>query len=206
VQLGDKKQTWANGTRLYSPEVVDQLSLDLPFYHFELHYRPEIGTDDIWDIYRSAGWLSSMDVGIYIQKARREKRRPFVRFQRSVKISDTVLSRLEQGALERVKLNDVLMLDEQLEQAGKILVMYWRAYQLNEALTHFLSESDLQQKGMPISAWVAQQMRLVLLFTILCRWFQQAYRKEHGWMSKLRRQFAQSTPAVDISLSPGPIP
>ena len=197
LQLGGSKQTWANGARLFSSEVVDQLSLDLPLYHFELHYPPEIETDDIWDMYRHASWLGSIDVGIYIQKARREKRRPFVRFQRTAKVSDTVLARLEEGALERVKLNDVIMLDEQLGQAGKILAMYWRVYQLNEKLMNFLSHSDLPQNGMPFSAWVAQQMRLVLIFTILCRWFQQEYRKEHSWMSKLRRQFAQSTPTSD---------
>jgi hypothetical protein len=114
-----------------------------------------------------------------------------------------VLARLEEGALERIKLNDILLLDEQLEQGGKILVMYWRASQLHEEVMHFLSGSTLRPEDMPLSVWITQQMRLISIFTILCRWFQQEDQKERGWMKELRQQLLQSTSLVEASDSLG---
>jgi transcriptional regulator with XRE-family HTH domain len=196
-QLQGRRTNQENGRPLFVPEDVDQLLLDIPLYRFEFHYPSDIKTSDIWENYRGGGWITATDVGAYIKKIRREKHVPLVRLQHAVKVSDTVLARLEEGALERIKLIDVLMLDEQLEQRGKIFVMYWRASRLHEEVMHFLSQSPLRPEDRPLSVWIAQQMRLISIFTILCRWFQQEDQKERGWMHELRQQLQQSTSASD---------
>jgi transcriptional regulator with XRE-family HTH domain len=203
LQLQGRRTNRENGRPLFVPEDVDQLLLDIPLYRFEFHYPSDIKTSDIWENYRGGGWITATDVGAYIKKIRREKRVPLVRLQHAVKVSDTVLARLEEGALERIKLNDILLLDEQLEQGGKILVMYWRASQLHEEVMHFLSGSTLRPEDMPLSVWITQQMRLISIFTILCRWFQQEDQKERGWMKELRQQLLQSTSLVEASDSLG---
>jgi transcriptional regulator with XRE-family HTH domain len=189
LQMQGRKTNQREGANFFDMHVVDQLLLDAPFYHVELRYPQEITTDEILAIYRAGAWLMAIDAGTYIRSVRRQKQVSLTRLQHAVKTSDAVLARLEEGALEHVKFVDVFMLDEQLGQGGQILALYWRVYQLREALMQFLSQSNLQQKEMPLPTWISQEMRLILMFTILCRWFQRAYQKERDWMNELREQF-----------------
>lgn len=186
---------------LFVPEDVDKFLIDLPLYRFELVYPPHLRADDIWRVYRCGKWLSITDVGISIRRLRSEKHVPLIQMQHAVKISDSVLARLEEGVLERIKLNDVLMLDEYLEQDGKVLAMYWKAYQLDRTMTQFLTESGSQQKTLSFTNWIKRQERLVFIFTILCRWSQLGDQKERLEMDTLLGRLHQHASLVE-STSP----
>lgn len=191
--------------QLFVPEDVDKFLIDLPLYRFEVVYPPHLGVVDIWNIYRCRKWLTVIDVGTYIRKLRNEKRVPLMRFQHAVKISDSVLARLEEGILERIKLNDILMLDDYLEQNGKVLAMYWKAYLLNREMTEFLTESGHQQKKLKFTHWIEQQERLVFIFTILCRWSQLGDQKERLEMDELLGRLYQSPSLVESTSTTGDI-
>ncbi len=182
---------------LFVPEDVDKFLIDLPLYRFELVYPPRLEAEDIWRVYRCQGWLTVTDVGTYIRKVRGEKRVPLMRLQHAVKISDSMLARLEEGVLERIKFNDVLMLDEHLEQDGKVLAMYWKAYQLDRAMTEFLSERGHQQENVSFASWIEQQERLLFVFTILCRWSQLGDQEERFEVSELLKRLSQTAPLVE---------
>jgi len=188
---------------LFVPEDVDKFLIDLPLYRFELVYPPHLGTEDIWHIYRCNKWLSITDVGTSIKKLRNEKRVPPMRLQHTVKISDSVFARLEEGVLERIKLNDVLMLDDYLDQNGMVLAMYWRAYQLDREMTEFLVESGRQQTTVSFTNWIEQQERLIFIFTILCRWSQLGDQKERSAMDELLGRLYQSPSLVESTSTTG---
>lgn len=188
---------------LFVPEDVNKFLIDLPLYRFELVYPPHFRAEDTLKIYRCKKWLTILDVGTFIRKLRNEKRMPLMRLQHAVKISDSVLTRLEEGVLDRIKLNDVLILDEYLEQDGKILAMYWKAYQFDRAMTEFLTERGQQQKNLPFVNWMEQQERLMFIFTILCRWSQLGDQKERLEMDDLLGRLHQSSRLIESTSTVG---
>lgn len=189
--------------RLFVPEDVDKFLIDLPLYHFELVYPPRFTAEETWKIYHCGGWLTITDVGNAIKMLRSEKRAPLMRLQHAIKISDSVFARLEEGVLERIKFNDVLMLDDYLEQDGKVLAMYWKAYKLYMEMTDFYSESSHQQNTLSITNWIEQQERLVFIFTILCRWSQLGDQAARLGMDELLRRWYQSSSLVDSTSATG---
>lgn len=184
--------------RFFVPEDVEKLLFNLPLYRFELHYPPDIDAHDIWNVYQRGGFLTLADAGVYLKKVRQGKQVPLVHLQHAVKVSDSVLARLEEGSLERVKLMDVLMLDGQLEQHGKVIALYWKVCQDTEMLHRTFAQSrHIQETRTTIDpmASIEEQMHLISIFTILCRWFQQSYPDEQTWMSELRQKLRQTPSA-----------
>lgn len=172
---------------VYVLEDVEKLLSDSLLSHFELEYPPHIDAPDIWEIYQGGGLITVTDIGVYLKKIRQQMHVPLAQLQDVVKLSDSALSRIESGSWERIKLRDVLLLDEQLSQEGKVLTLYWHLYYCNEALSRF-SQTVYPSEDEFASRQREQQMRLVSLFVTLCRWLYQSYGYEQTWMSTLRQK------------------
>ena len=109
--------------------------------------------------------------------------------EESGKLSASVLSRLEAGVLERVKLIDVLTLDEQLEQEGKIVAMYWRACSLMDAVVQVHQQSELTGAEMSASVdRIEQDLKVIELFLTICRWLSCLYPSDHTWITEFHRR------------------
>lgn len=156
-------------SHVFHPEEIHCLLFHSPVYQFEVHYPPNMRTEDILIIYKRGGALTLADIGMYIKKIRREKQMTLAHLEGTAKVSISVLSRLETGLLEQVKLADILNLDEQLEQDGKLLLMYWRAYRLNDLVSH----SGGATTGFSSPTAVEQYEKQVFVFIVLHRWLQQ---------------------------------
>jgi transcriptional regulator with XRE-family HTH domain len=153
---GDEKVTFL----LFVPEDIQKLLLNMPLYRFEIQYPPTITSKDILSIYRLGGVLSLTDIGEYIKKLRRERQVTLDQMEEKVKLSPSILSRLEAGFTEQIKLSDVLLLDQQLGQEGILLSMYWEAYNWYERVIGNRAAS------------AGQDLKLIMLFIIVCRWLQ----------------------------------
>ena len=130
-----------NGEGLqFVPESFTQLLLNAPFYRFELQYPADLNAETIWELYCDGGLLTLMDIGAYIKIVRRQRQVTLVRLENSVKISTSVLSHLETGTIEQIKLADVLSIDTQLEQEGKLLAMYWSVSKFNNGLRQLIRD------------------------------------------------------------------
>jgi transcriptional regulator with XRE-family HTH domain len=153
----------------FHPEEIHRLLFYSPIYQFEVQYPPDMRTEDILTIYKRGGALTLADIGMYIKKIRREKQMTLVHLEKTAKVSTSVLSRLETGLMEQVKLADILNLDEQLEQDGKLLLMYWKAYSLNDLVSHSVKATT----GFSTPTIVEQYEKQVSVFIVLHRWLQQ---------------------------------
>jgi transcriptional regulator with XRE-family HTH domain len=153
----------------FNPEGMPVLLFQSPIYQFEVQYPPDIQPKDIIAIYTQEGALTLVDIGMYIKKIRREKQITLAHLEKVAKVSSSVLSRLETGLMEQVKLADILNLDEQLGQDGKLLLMYWRAYRLND----LLSRSEKKVANHSSAMLPEQYEKLTAVFIILHRWLQQ---------------------------------
>jgi transcriptional regulator with XRE-family HTH domain len=163
----------------FLPEGVRSLLFHSPIYQFEIQYPPDIEAEDILTIYKRGGVLTLVDIGTYVKKIRREKQVTLAYLEDTAKVSSSVLSRLETGLMEQVKLADILRLDDQLEQDGKLLAMYWRVHHLNMLLlrqslasadrTEFLSLPKSELEG-----------KLLSVFITLHRWLQHVPDASYG--------------------------
>lgn len=160
-----------NFSPLFVPEDIQKLLFDSPMYRFEIQYPSRITAENILEMYQDGGVLTLFDLGEYIKRVRREKHITLAHLENSASVSASVLSRLESGSIEQLKLIDVLALDEQLEQEGKLLAMYWSVYRFNENVTRKYTESDL---------------KLAYIFILTCRWFQAMSPNDSAWISAIR--------------------
>jgi hypothetical protein len=177
---------------LIVPEDIEKLLQDSRLYQFKVHYPEAMTAEALWQIYLRAGALSLVDIGIYLRQVRRTKRVTLSGLETKGSLSASVLSRLEAGALERVKLVDVLAFDERLGQEGKLVAMYWRACILLDMVAQV--HKPEQQADKNRIAFLDQRehdLRVIELFLTICRWFSCQYGSDHTWLKEFRRRFDQ---------------
>ena len=94
--------------------------------------------------------------------------------EQRIKLSPSILSRLESGFTEQIKLADVLTLDQQLSQEGMLLSMYWETFSCLEHIIHRQAAS------------AEQDLKLATFFIIACRWLQLLNPQDVNWVSYVR--------------------
>ena len=163
-----------NMLQFFAPEDIQKLLFDSPLYRFEIQYPPTITANYILALYSQGAMLTLTDIAEFTKKLRREKQVTLAKLEQDAKISQNMLSRLESSFIEQIKLADVIMLDEQLEQQGTLLKMYWNTYSFYQRLIrHSMSTAD-------------QEMKLASIFIIICRWLQVVNPKDDSWMKNVR--------------------
>jgi transcriptional regulator with XRE-family HTH domain len=184
--------SWENGydnastaISLIVSEDIEKLLQDSRLYQFKIHYPEAMKAEAIWELYLQGGALSLVDIGVYVKQARRGKRVTLSGLEESGKLSASVLSRLETGALERIKLMDVLALDEKLDQEGKIVAMYWRACTLMDMVARLHTPDE--QAGAR-----EQDLKVVELFLTICRWLSCLSETNHTFVIEFRQRFDQA--------------
>ena len=180
-----------NWLPLFVPEDIQKLLVDEPIYRFEVQYPPGFGAEEILRISRSGGVLTLADLGIYVKRVRREKQVTVMRLEQSMRFSTSVLSRLESGLIEHIKLIDVLALDEQLEQGGRLLAMYWGVCTFHEQMLQRQAISAKRKDALePMEPdWY---MKLVSVYITICRWFQAMSPADGSWIEQVRPRTTQS--------------
>jgi transcriptional regulator with XRE-family HTH domain len=177
--------------QFFVAEVINNLLFDSSVYWSELRYPSEMEPDDILDIYRQNGVLTMADIGAYLKKIRREKQVTLASLEDSVNFSDSALSRLETGSMERIKLTDVLKLDEQLAQEGKILALLWQACKSNEGFMHKPQQMNNGRSTVATASWTQEEIKLAAVFTTACRWIQVLRLKDASLMNELHSSLHQ---------------
>jgi transcriptional regulator with XRE-family HTH domain len=139
--------------------------------------------------------LTYTDIGAAIKHVRREKRVTLVRLEGSVNISASVLSNLESGSIERIRLIDLLTLDQQLAQEGKIIAMYWSVVRFLQKLVCQRQQDGDTRRGETASLDDKEQdTKLLTIFTTICRWLQVVNGETTSWIEELRTQLRQLNP------------
>jgi transcriptional regulator with XRE-family HTH domain len=192
LQTGKDSQTLQK-TKLFTPEDVDKLLLDSPLYAYELKYPPELEPKLILEIYNQRGLITPNDVGLYLKGVRRERKATLQNLEKSTKISDTILSRFETGSVERIKITDILQIDNVLEQEGIILALYWESCQFNEEVIY--KRSKHLGSLSPSDAWNLKNFKLVNSIVSTIRWLQYLNPKDTNyWIELVKKEFIPISP------------
>ena len=154
----------------FSPAHFSFLLSPNPIFKVTMQYPPNIPANQILRIYQLGGILNLMDVGAYLRDLRHQSKATVAAFTVVSKRSASVITKLELGAIENIKLSDILELDKQLGNRGEMIALYWEAIALNVRI------ADLEVN--PI---------LVNLLVIVCRWLQSDLDREApDWLINLR--------------------
>ncbi len=175
---------------LFEPAVIEKLLFGPLWHSYEVQYPPEMATEDILDILRQNGVMILSDIAAYLKKTIGKKQITPERLDALLKFSMKEGNRLEIGAVGRIKMIDVLLLDQELEQGGNIVAMYWNVCLFHEEMLRLQTHSvdPFVSKG-TLSA--DQEVRLVLVFITMCRWLQHRSKSEPSWIRDLRLRFRQ---------------
>jgi transcriptional regulator with XRE-family HTH domain len=150
-----------NGLSPFMPEDVDKLLFNSPIYQFGLKYPSRIKADAILYIYERKGALTLPDIEVYIRKMRPGRVKTF--------------GRMDTASLERVKLSDVLLLDNDTKENGRIVAMYWEVCKFHDRFNSSLQrqryEADLLfEKGQEErEEW---EFKLASIYITIYRWLQ----------------------------------
>jgi transcriptional regulator with XRE-family HTH domain len=192
LQAGQGVEKLQRELPLFAPEDIERLIAFSPLYRFELQYPPHLEAAMILEIGRLGGVLTPTDVGMYLQQARRKKKVTLVGLEGAVQVSASVLSRLEGGSVDRVKLMEALALDEALGEKGNLLTLYWSASKFSGKSVRYSPKL-----GPPVvlrAGWTEQESRLVDALILTCRWLQCLTPGNAAWLTDLRRELKVSSP------------
>ncbi len=175
---------------LFEPEMIENLLFGPLWQRYEVQYPQDISAEDILDILRQNGVLILSDIRAYLRQIAGRKQTSSEKLDVLLKGAGKEESRVEIGPVERVKMIDVLLLDQELEQEGKIVAMYWSVCLFHEAMLSWLGHSS--EPSVAHEALSAEQeSRLALVFITICRRLQHASKNDTAWIRDLRQRFEQ---------------
>jgi transcriptional regulator with XRE-family HTH domain len=141
--------------------------------------------------YNRKGVLLLEDAGVYIKGLRRSVRGTTLEGVKSdTAISASVLSRLEDGALERIKFSDILNLDSFFNQSGKFVDMCWDICEFEDwkernyytSVSYYGAVISREYKTeQPTSIVMSREKKLISIYVRICRWYQYLAGNEFEW-------------------------
>lgn len=175
---------------LFEPEVIEKLLFGPLWHRYEVQYPPEMESEDVLDIVSQNGVLILSDISAYLKKAYNKKLILPDRLDALLKFSLKGGNHLEIGSVERIKMIDVLLLDQALQQGGKIVAMYWNVCLFHDEMTRLQAHSD-DRSISDGAILMEQEVRLALVFITICRWLQHRSNNDTSWIRDLRQRFRQ---------------
>lgn len=176
------------------PSDIEKLLFSSRIYHFNINYPYEISPATIMEIYRQNGVMILADIWTHLDEVSRER-------LDEIKRSDHRIANLVNLArikwVGRVRLADLVLLDDELGKGGDILRLSWRVC-VDDEITAFLSEKwapDLQAS--PFDRQLIEKMKKsVNLLVTLSRWLQHSNWEDVSWLDYLRNAVTASTSLI----------
>lgn len=116
---------------------------------FNFPYPPDVTFVELtgWLCFNKA--LTPADGGACMSLLRQQSKMTLQDLEKKLKISDTVLGRIEQGVLNNVKLDDLIRINNLIDEGGLFFELYWKAVsqstELKEIIAKHSSRRDAQR-------------------------------------------------------------
>jgi transcriptional regulator with XRE-family HTH domain len=168
----------------FSPLEVNRLFLSPDWYTVSVNY-PNLGAEEIVRIYTEGGVLTFSDVGYYLHETRLRRETTVSRIARVTNQSASVISRIEAGDLERIKLKDILLLEGNYAGNGIISGMFLRAAQFYSLIPSQIRSDNPEWYTEPINI---SGYDIVKKFLAVCRNFQLITEGDYSWLESIRHR------------------
>ena len=141
----------------------------------------KISSEFLWDYYLSNAALTLDDAGAYLAMSRKEANIILDKMSKKTGISQSIISRIEQGQTERLGMDEIAALDKVIGAKGKVFSMFWDALEFRLGMRR----NRFYINGFGFSPFFWQSYPLADLFVKLARWTE-AY-TSLDWLSEFRQ-------------------
>jgi transcriptional regulator with XRE-family HTH domain len=156
-----------------------------------LPYPAGLDSNHFANIYSRGGAFTNRDVGICLAQKRFEMGLSQRELTKKTDISNSVISRLESGYIERVHLEYAIRIDKVLHMDGELLALTWEAgeYESGISLMKHINEKNPTQQKLNFTEWEQTAKAWADAFITICRWH---YVKKISplWWDAVQREIA----------------
>jgi transcriptional regulator with XRE-family HTH domain len=133
---------------------------------FEFPYPKHLTFSDLSHIFENGEALTFFDAGFYMYLLRQKNKVKKAAIERALKISDPVLERIERGVIAKIKLLDVIQINNYLDPAGFFFAYYWAAGMQIVKVKDIIADYSSRREALKL--WPAEQAAYNLV--TLYRW------------------------------------
>ena len=146
-------------------------------------YPPTFSSETLKKIYISAGAFILSDLGRYVKDLRETRKLSLRHVATLIEFTHPALGQFESKTSDKVKLNDLIHLDNSLELDGELIVFAWRTAELYLGVHRIKTETE--QKIQP---WTDSEIRLIEKLVTASRFFQHYFPDDHSWLDWYRQE------------------
>ena len=174
-------------TQLFSLADIEKLLWGFPWLRFEI--EPPLQCEPIiaalGTTYQHGGLIMPCEIGAHLRFLRRQGGISLPQCSDATGITLGVLSNLESGIVKRLKLDDLLALDQYLGADGRLVALFW--WELSNRLVF---EKEWADDELPPLALYPSRVKhaLVSLLIGVGRWLQFIYPDDTTWLAMLRHE------------------
>jgi len=148
----------------------------------QLCYPSSFSPDKLKQIYLSGGVFIFSDLGTYMQSLRNERGLSARQLAKIVDVSHPSIGALESKMGSRVKLNDLIKIDNALELNGELIVFAWRTAELYLGLYPKRLVANIPRQLQ------SHEVTIIERLVILSRLFQHHFPEDESWLRWYRDQ------------------
>jgi transcriptional regulator with XRE-family HTH domain len=173
--------------QLFSLADIEKLLWGFSWLRFEvdppLECEPIIAA--LGTIYRHGGLVVASEIGAHIRYLRRQRGLSLPQCSDAARLSPGMLANLESGMTGiRLKLEDLLALDDCLGAEGGLIALYWW-----EVSNRLAFEKEWESDLPPLAGYPPRvKHALVSLFIAVGRWLQRIYQDDTTWLAMVRHE------------------
>jgi transcriptional regulator with XRE-family HTH domain len=172
-----------------SNDVIPLISGSL-LYEMNPQYPTSIKASSILDIYSKGGLILRLDAIALIRQQyakQRDKGLQIKMGSEEAKISTIVNSSLEKEKGRKIKLSELIRVDNVLADEGEILIISWKAVEFEqEAKLNPPPSINLQDPL--LSWWNLQCMKYGYMLIVISRWIEALDLSDSRWLDEIRSQ------------------
>ena len=151
--------------------------------------------------YEQKGVITLEDVGYYLRVLRISQEKTIKEISELTNIAESILSRVERGLNSRVRINDVLSLENFYKENGKIFGMFWLAAEFDTGIAR--NKIIFDGSNIPPQKWNDQDYRLVTTVHKISRWQNIVTPSNNELLNELRsKRFYYLTDIAAINEAP----
>jgi transcriptional regulator with XRE-family HTH domain len=155
------------------------------FDHNPLDYPLEMEYGHFAEIVSCGGVVTKRDFGFFVEKRRAELGLSQKDLEGKSGMSQGVISRLENGMIDRLLFENILNLDNALDMHGELVLLAWRAgeYESGVSLLRYKNKVDFRDRKIVYQEWESEAKAWADAFVAISRWHYVMSLKSHWWAS-----------------------
>ncbi|GAB1472100.1 hypothetical protein MASR2M66_29780 [Chloroflexota bacterium] len=153
------------------------------FDHNPLKSPLEMEYGHFAEIVACGGVVTKRDIGVFVEKRRMELGFSQKALEEGSGVSQSVISRLENGMIDRLLFENILSLDKTLAMHGELIVLAWIAgeYESGVSLLKYKNKAEYRDRKILYQEWESEAKVWADALVTISRWHYTMSIQSHWW-------------------------